>query len=78
MKAIIVIREVKSVTLYTKVWTDYLTIRLLDGITLSDSCYHYEESMRQMDKCRKLKEMYDKIRLAIDDKKEFVEIDTGD
>lgn len=78
MKAEIAIKEVKSVTLYTQWWTDYLTIRLSDGITLSDSCYHYEESMSQKDKCSKLKKMYDKIRSAIDDKKEFVEIDTGD
>ena len=78
MKALIAVKDIISVSHCTKGWTDYLTIHLSNDIILRNSCYHYEESMRQRDKCAMIKEAYNKILEAVKNKIEYVEIDTGE
>lgn len=78
MKAIIMVNDIISVSHFQKGWTDYLTIHLSNDTILRNSCYHYEESMRQREKCKKMDEAYRKILSAIKNKEEYVEIDTGE
>lgn len=78
MKALIMVKDIVSVSYATKGWTDHLTIQLINDTILRESCYHYEESMRQIDKCKKMKEAYDKIVKAVKNKEGYVEINTGE
>ena len=70
---IIKVSEIVSVRHYNTGWTDYLTVALSSGASYKWSCYHYEESASQREKCNDMRMAFEHIKTAIANKMEFVE-----
>ena len=70
---IIKVSEIVSVRHYSTGYTDYLTVALSSGLSYKWSCYHYEESTSQREKCNDMRRAFERIKTAIADKMEFVE-----
>lgn len=75
---IIKVSEIVSVRHYKTGWTDYLTVALSFGASYKWSCYHFEESASQREKCNYMRMAYERIKTAIADKMEFVEFYISD
>lgn len=70
---IIKVSEIVSVRHYNTGWTDYLTVALSSGASYKWSCYHYEESASQREKCNDMRKAFESIKTAIANKMEWVE-----
>ena len=75
---IIKVSEIVSVRHYATGWTDYLTVTLSSGASYKWSCYHYEESASQREKCNDMFRAFERIKTAIANKMEFVEFYISD
>lgn len=78
MKMLIRVSEIAEVRHFQKGWTDYLKIKFVDGRINEFSVYHYEDSMRQRNRCKQLKKSYNAIIGACVNKAEFVDIEIDD
>ena len=75
---IIKVSEIVSVRHYNTGWTDYLTVALSSGASYKWSCYHYEESASQREKCDDMRMAFGRIKNAIANKMEFVDFYISD
>lgn len=72
------VSDIAGVRYFQKGWTDYLKINFVDGRITEFSVYHYEDSMRQQNRCKQLKRAYNAITGACVNKAEFVDIEIDD
>lgn len=72
------VSDIAKVRHFQKGWTDYLKINFVDGSITEFSVYHYEDSMRQRDRCKQLKKAYNAITGACLNEAEFVDIEIDD
>ena len=75
---IIKVSEIVSVRHYNTGRTDYLTVALSSGASYKWSCYHYEESASQREKCDDMCMAFGRIKNAIANKMEFVDFYISD
>jgi hypothetical protein len=78
MKAFINLKNVETVRLYQKGFTDYLTISYEDRHERTWSVDHYEESYTQRERCKQLEACYQQITLALKKGESFIEIRVDD
>ena len=78
MKAFINLKNVETIRLYQKGFTDYLTISYDDGHERTWSVDHYEESYTQRERCKQLEECYQQMTQALKKGEAFIEIGVDD
>lgn len=75
MKTLIRTKDIARVRLSEWHATDYLRVTYTDGTYSEWAANHYEESMRQREKCEQLAQAYKEITEACKTEKEFVEFE---
>lgn len=75
MKTLIRTKDIARVRLSEKHFTDYLRVTYTDGTYSEWAADHYEESMRQRERCKQLAQAYKEITEACKNEKEFVEFE---
>lgn len=78
MRAILRVSEIVSVTIKEIGFTLNMVIRMENGEKICLSQSHYEESYRQRERCKAIKEVYGILTEAIRERAAYVEFEIED